>query len=270
VNLKRVFGFLLVFAAAAGFVFSVFGLIEIWRYRPAVTQSVSDTLKLFDQALSTTQDGLSMIDQTVQTTMADVASLKTTTLALAQAIHDTNPALDSLANLTRKDFPAAVSATQTSLASAQSSALLIDNVLGTLTSIPFLPVAVYKPDVPLHTALAQVSTNLNSLTPALAIITTSLVDGRNNLSAVEVELNKISETANGMNTQLGSAKVVIAQYKEVVAQLKLRVEATQQVVSTWIMTFTWILSFVFGWLFFVELGLCMQGLDLERGNRSTI
>ena len=261
--LRKMFGLLLVIAAVAGFIFSVVGLVEIWRYRPAVTQAVIDNLSLLDRALNTTQDGLTIVGQVVQTTTGGVASLQTTTQALALAIHDTNPVLDSLASLTSKDFPAAVGATQTSLASAQSSALLIDNVLGVLTSIPFSPVA-YKPDVPLHTALAQVSTSLNSITPSLATISTSLADGKTNLGVVEVELNNISETTKEISTSLGSAQTVIDQYKAITTQLKTRVEAIQRLAPAWMMTITWILSFVLGWLLIAQLGLGAQGLDMLR------
>jgi hypothetical protein len=267
VIVRRLVGFLFVIAAVAGVIFSVIGLIDIWRYRPMVTLTVTDNLALFDQALNTTQDGLTIVGQVVQTTTVDVASLQTTTQALARAIHDTNPMLDSLTSLTGKDFPAAVGATQTSLASAQGSALLIDNVLAALTSIPFSPVAAYKPDVPLHTALAQVSTSLNALTPSLATINTSLADGKTNLGVVEVELNKISETTKGISNTLSSAQTVIDQYQAVTTQLKARVEATQLVAPAWMTTITWILSFVLGWLLIVQLGLCAQGLDMLRGRR---
>ena len=60
-KLRRLFGLLLIVAAAAGFVFSVVSLFEIWHYRPVVTQKVIDTLALFDQALNTTQDGLAIV-----------------------------------------------------------------------------------------------------------------------------------------------------------------------------------------------------------------
>jgi hypothetical protein len=265
--LRRIVGFLLVIAAAAGIIFSLIGLIEIWRYRPVVTKIVTDNLALGDQALSTTQDVLTIVGQVVQTTASDVASLQATTKELALAIHDTDPMLDSLISLTSKDLPAAVSATQTSLASAQSSALLIDNALAALTSIPFLPVAAYKPDVPLHTALAQVSTSLNTLIPSLATINTSLADGKTNLSVMEVELTKISDTTQGISSTLASAQTVIDQYKAVTTQLKASVETAQLGAQTWIMVITWILSFVLGWLLIAQLGLGVQGLDLVRGRR---
>ena len=265
--LRRLLGFLFVIAAAAGIVFSVVGLIDVWRYRPVVTQTVMDNLALFDRTLNTTQDGLTIVSQVVQTTTVDVASLEITTQSLALAIHDTNPMLDSLASLTSKDFPAAVGATQTSLASAQGSAMLIDNVLAALTSIPFSPVAAYKPAVPLATALAQVSTSLNALTPSLATISTSLADGKTNLSAVEIQLNQISATTKGISDTLGSAQTVIAQYQAVTTQLKLSVEATQLAAPGWMTTITWILTLVLAWLLIAQVGLAAQGLDMLRGRR---
>ena len=267
--LRRLCGFLLVLAAAAGIVFSVGGLIEIWRYRPGVTQTVMDNLALFDQALNTTQDGLTIVGQLVQTTTVDVASLQTTTQALALAIHDTNPMLDSLTSLTSKDLPAAVGATQASLASAQSSALLIDNVLAALTSVPLINVGAYQPAVPLHTALEQVSTSLNGLTPSLAVINTSLADGKTNLGVVEAELKKISETTKGISNTLDGAQTVIDRYQAVATQLKVRVEATQRAAPAWLTTITWGLSFILGWLLIAQLGLGVQGLEMLQGRRET-
>jgi hypothetical protein len=263
--LRKVIGLLLIIAAVAGIIFSVYGLIQVWRIRPAVTQTVTDNLALFDQTLNTTHDGLAIVGQVVQTTTVEVASLQTTTLALAQAIHDTTPMVDSLTSLTGHDLPEAITATKTSLASASSSAQLIDNVLTALTSIPFSPVAGYKPDVPLHTALAQVSASLDTLTPSLATINNSVASGKANLGVVETELNNVSETTRGISDTLGGALVVINQYQGVVAQLKLNVEATQLVAPGWITTITWVLTFVLVWLFVAQLGLGAQGLEMLRG-----
>jgi len=265
--LRKLIGFVFILAAAAGIIFSILGLIQVWRLRPIVTQTVSYNLNLFDETLATTQQGLTIVSQVVQTTTVDVASLQTTTHALAQTIHDTSPMLDSLTSLTGKDFPAAVSATQTSLASAQGSALLIDNVLSALTSIPFSPVAAYQPAVPLHTALAQVSASLDALTPSFAAINTSLADGKTNLSVVETELNNISDTTKGISDTLGSAQTVIAQYQGVTAQLKQSVEATQLVAPAWVTTVAWVLTFVLAWLLIAQLALAAQGLDMLGGRR---
>jgi hypothetical protein len=164
-------------------------------------------------------------------------------------------------------LPAAITATQTSLASGQSSALLIDNVLAALTNIPFSTVTVYKPDVSLHTALGQVSISLDTLTPSLATISTSLANGQTNLGVVEVQLTNISDTTKGNSDTLGSAQTVIGQYQAVTSQLKLPVEATQAAALGWVTTATWVLTFVLAWLLIAQLGLAAQGLDILRARR---
>jgi hypothetical protein len=267
VKIRRLVGFLFLAAAAAGFIFTVICLFEIWNYRPLVALSVTDTLALYDQTLIATQDGLTSIGQLVETTTLDVASLQATTSALAQTIHETTSTMDSLTGLTGKDLPDAIDATQTSLTSAQSSVLLIDKRLKAITRIPILPVAAYKPDVPLHTPFAQVSDSLNSIKPALVTLTSSLGTGKTNLGVVEVEFNKISETTKVISSALSNAQTVIDQYKAITILLNLRVEVTQLAFAGWISTFAWILSFLLGWLMIVQLSLCMQGLELLRGRR---
>jgi hypothetical protein len=266
-NIRRLLGFLFLIAAAAGIIFSIVSLIQIWRYEEVVTQNVVDNLALVDQALDATQDGLTVVDQVVETTKVDVTSLQTTTRALALAIHDTNSMLTSLSTMASKDFPDSVKATQTSLASAESSALLIDNTLAVITSIPFLPLSAYKPQVPLHTALAEVSTSLDSIPTSLATIHTSLDNGKVNLEVVEVELDNISETTKEISSALGSAQTAIGHYQTVTKQVKARVEALQLVAPGWIKTVTWVLSFVLVWVLISQLGLGLQGLDILQAHR---
>ncbi len=262
--LKRLFGLLLIFAAAAGLIFSVVGILAIWHYKPIAQQKTTETLALLDQTLTTTQDGLTVAGQVVQTTTADVGSLQAAIQAVAQTIHETNPMLDTMTVLTSKDFPATIDATQTSLSSAQSSALLIDNVMGTLSSIPLLPLSPYKPNVPLHTALAQVSASLDSLPPALDTINTSLVAGKTDLGTVEGELNDMSKTTQGIGSALGSSQAIIDQYKTATTQLQLRVEAAQKAAPGWITLIAWVSSIFLAWLLVAQLGMCIQGLEMLR------
>jgi hypothetical protein len=269
IKIRKGLGLIFIITAVIGMIFSLVGLFEVWRYRPIVTQSVTDNLALLSHTLNTTQDGLLVIDQMLQNVTIDIASLESTTQALALTIHDTNPILDSLTNLTGKDLPAAITATQTSLSSAQGSAQLIDNTLEVLTSIPFSPAKAYKPDVPLHTALAQVAASLNMLPSSLTNIRDSLTIGKSNLSAVETELNKISETTKGISTSLSGAQTVINQYQEITTQLQARVGVAQQAASFWITGVAWALSLIFVLLFISQLGLGVQGFEMFRDERPT-
>jgi hypothetical protein len=267
VDARRVLGFAFVIAAMLGIIFSVVALIEMWIFRPALIRNVMDNLSLFDQALSTTQDGLTVMDQTVQSMTVDVDTLQATTESLNLAIQDTNTMLDSMSTLTSTDVPNAIKSIQTSLTSAQNSALLIDTGLSTLTSIPFLDVSAYKPEVPLHTALANVSTSLNALTPSLVAINSSLVEGRNTLADVDLQLKTISETTREMKDSLDKAQLVIDQYKSVTTRLQSRVDSAQASAPAWINAFVWLVSFVLFWLMVAQLGLGVQGVDMIRDRR---
>ncbi len=266
-NIRRQLGFLFVIAAVAGIIFSVISLVQIWRYEQVVTETLVDNLTLVDQALNATQEGLTVVDDVVETTKVDVASLQTTTHALALAIHDMSSMFDSLSILASEDFPDSISATQKSLESAQSSALVIDNTLTVLASIPFSPAGSYKPEVPLHTALADVSTSLDSLPASLATIDKSLDNGKVNLAVVEVELNKISDTTKEMSRALGNAQTTIGHYQTVTKELKVRVETLRLGAPAGIKTIAWILSFVLIWVLISQLGLGLQGLDTIKAHR---
>lgn len=267
VNIRRMVGFVFVISATLGIIFSFVALVELWIFRPVLVRNVMDNLSLFDQALTTTQDGLSVMEQTVQTMIVDVDTLQATSASLNLAIHDTNTMLDSVATLTSKDVPNAIRSIQTSLASAQNSALLIDTGLSALTSIPFLDVSAYKPEVPLHTALANVSTSLNALNPSLVAINASLVEGRNTLADVDLQLKTISETTTEMKDSLDKAQMVINEYKSVTIKLQSRVDSAQASAPAWINAFTWLVSFVLFWLMIAQLGLGVQGVDMIRARR---
>jgi uncharacterized protein YoxC len=259
--LKKIFGFLLVIASLAGIIFSVFGMVEVWRFRPVLTRAVDENLALADKMLITTEDGLTLVGQMLQTISADVGSLNTTIQAVAQAIHAVNPMFDSLSLLASKNLTDAVSATQSSLNSAQGSALLIDNVLTTLTSIPLLGMAQYQPKVPLHTALADVSTSLDKIPSSLNTISTSLSAGKENLNLVEAEMANISGTVQGISDNLDSTQKVVDQYKQIVVQIKTNVETAQRTAPTWITGLAWGATIFLGWLLIMQLNLLIQGLD---------
>jgi hypothetical protein len=84
---------------------------------------------------------------------------------------------------------------------------------------------------------------------------------------VEAQLGQVSNTIQGMSTNLTDAQTVINHYIAVTTQLKTNVETAQLNAPTWITSITLILSLVLGWLVIAQLGLGMQGFDLVRGSR---
>jgi hypothetical protein len=264
---KKFIGYLLILAAAGGIIFSLAGLVFIWSYKPVLTRSVKENLALVDQSLGSTQEVLTIVDNMVQAPSIDIASLQTTVESVAKTMQDVDPALETLIQLTSQDFPNAITSTKSSLAAAQGSALLIDNVLTALTSIPLLTVTPYQPDVPLHIALANVSSSMDTLLSSMSGITTSLSDARENLANMDEGITSILDTTQTIVDTLDSAKEIISQYQTLLTELTTKVETAQINAPTWITAAAVILSFLFLWLLIAQLGLGLQGIDLLRAHK---
>jgi hypothetical protein len=263
-TLRKTAGTLLVAAAGAGIILSLLGLLAVWVYRPKVTRSVVENLALVNQGFNSTEAVLSTVDQMVQTTSADVSSLQTTTQALSLGIHDANPMFDSLMQLTGRDLPNAITSTQASLASAQSSAVLIDNTLSAISRLPIFPVPPYNPDVPLHTALQNVSTSLDNLSPSLLKINASLGSGKTDMAAVDTELSRISASTQEIGISLANAQAVLIVYKGTIRQLRSNLEGATGKLPKWILIGCWIVSLVFAWTIISQIGLGLHGLEMMQ------
>jgi chromosome segregation ATPase len=261
-DVRKGLGYLFVFTAALGLIMGLFMLVSVWRYRPILLELISGNIQILDQSLTTTQDGLEIISQEVQLISTNMTSLLDTTQALGDTIHASGPMLDSLNNLTSKDLPNTITATQSALLSAQSSAQLMDNVLSTLTSIPFINVAPYQPQVPLHTALSDVSTSLNSLRPALVSINASLTLSKNNMSALEKEMTKISETTKDMSSTFSGVQAIVNQYKVTTQTLQNQIQAIRSAAPGWINSLAYLFTLGLLWFMLAQASLLAQGLYL--------
>ncbi len=238
------------------------GLGATWFYQPRITKAIETNLSLTDQSLNYTESILATVNQVVESTKTDVTSLQETTSTMAAAIKDANPMLDTLIKLTGKDLPTTIDTTQSSLASAESTALLIDNVLGALTKVPFSPIAPYKPAIPLHTALANVSSSLNSLKPSLQEINTSIATGKTNMDTVGEQLSSIAASTQGINDSLNSAQADVSGYQTAINQLKDNVEKAQRTAPRTILIASWIITLLLVWILITQAGLGILGLSI--------
>jgi hypothetical protein len=263
-SLRRLSGVLLIIFAGTGIFLCILGLVFGWIYEPKLTTTIVDNLTLIDQSLTSTEVVLTTVEKMVQITSLDVASLQTTTKALSIGIHDANPMFDSLIQLTGKDLPEAIGTTQASLDSAQSSALIIDNTLSAVTRLPYFPLPPYKPAVPLHTALENVSTSLNTIKPSLLKINTSLSGGKSDLQIVDSELTKIIESTQKIAGSLGDAETVINNYKRSISQLRVNMHGMESAIPRWILICAWMLTFLLIWLILGQVGLALHGYEILK------
>ncbi|MCE1253655.1 MAG: hypothetical protein LWX83_08925, partial [Anaerolineae bacterium] len=250
--------------AGLGMLFCMAGLYLVWFYSPVVTKTVLENLDVFLQSVTTTEAGLTAVQESILTIQDDALALKRVTGVLSQGILDSEPILDSFSQLTGEDLPDTIHATQNSLAAAEKSAKLMDDMMTSLASIPFSPVKAYKPEIPLHTALGQISQNLDDIPDSLKTINLSLKDSRKNFDAMQTELDQLAGSMDTINKNLSNAGEVINQYHQSTLLLKERITTARNSAAGVIQNLVWFLTFLLVWFFIIQWGVLLYALDMQR------
>lgn len=261
---SRLTGFSLILAAIAGIVLSIWGLVSIWRIKGPFTAQAQADLALLQATLSATENGLAAAGETLISTQESVRSLISTLDTVADSIEDTTPVIESLSRLIDADLPATILSTRRSIVAAQVSARLIDDILGSLTSIPLLNLNRYAPQVPLNVALAQVAESLGEIPGSLYEMEDGMEATRRNVVLIEIQTRDIGYQVNLLNLSLGEAEDVIASYQTVLNELVNRTAYIQANLTRWINSTVTFLTVVLIWLAVTQLGLLTQGLEMIR------
>jgi hypothetical protein len=267
VAVARIIGTILMVTAFFGLLFSSLAIVQTWRVKPGLESRLDSLLNLLDATINTTTEGLAIVESSLETASGNVNSLEEATQTLAQSISDSAPMVDSLIGLVGEELPETITATQISLESAQTSALLIDNMLATISQIPFLGLGRYQPEVPLNDALGQVSASLAGLPASLATIETSLETASANLVVIEQQVSAIGQDIRQINENLASARAVIDDYQATIGSLQTQVHLAQAGLPLWLNRLAWLLTFVLAWLGIMQVGLFSQGLALASLNQ---
>ena len=256
----RFLGIVLVVFAVTGMLLSLAGLAGVWGYKKRVETNLAQKLDLLSTTLETTTQGLEIASQSLETSSESITAIQTTLDALAISIEDSAPMLDSLDTLLSDDLPATITSTQTSLASAQSSAKIIDGFLNFVSLI--LPGDPYNPAVPLHEALGQVSASLDGLPGSFTEMAASLETTNDNLVVIKANVELIATSVSQIERSLTDAKAVISQYQVVIVDLQQTIETAKNQLPSWLNGLAWISTLLLLWLGVMQIGLLLQGLDV--------
>jgi DNA repair ATPase RecN len=261
-NINRIFGLILVIAAIAGLLFNIAGVVFVWKVKENVTTSLVSTATSVNTALGTTVQALDVAQNSLTTSMESVRTMERTLNATASTIETSSPMVDSLAGVMKKDLPDTITSAQTSLASAQESARLIDSFLRALTRVPFIPDNLYDPPVPLDVALKSVSDSLQGLPKSFTTMGDSLTTTKGSLTTMRTDVTQIASNIREINTSLENAQTVIRQYRITVADLQTKANSSTARIPTFVNAAAWVLTFVFTWLALTQIGLLFQGMEM--------
>jgi len=263
--MKHIAGIVLIIIAALSLLVSLFGLIQIWTIRQPLADAAVVGIDLCVETLDTTSDALHVVSDSLQSARDTVTTVERTTLSVAETMSTTRTTVGSFANLMGKDLPTSIDATRTALKSAQSSAVVVDNVLTMLSRVPLINIQ-YNPDVPLNVALGNVASSLDNLPPTFNTIERDLNATGTSLDQVITDFYDLPKTTRPVQVNIADAQQVVARYQRQVDGLQKLIQPIKPSLATLLTVITLGLTFLVFWLGVLQMQMLLKGLELVSQN----
>ncbi|MCK4725256.1 MAG: hypothetical protein KAT29_05630, partial [Anaerolineales bacterium] len=244
-----------------GLIFSLAGIFLVWGVKAPLTENLLSTVDLIDTTLEATSSGLTVVDDTLTSTVSDLTSLENTVQTAGKGVDDSVPMVESLSTLLSDNIPQAINATQTGLSSLQAAAGTVESTLQLLTSIPFLPIESYNPEVSFSAALDDVSQSLDAIPQSLSEMENTLSTTEGNLVMLSAQVNIIARNISELKSSVYEIQRVVDQYQDVISTLQEKLDTFRENLQMGITVTAWIFTIIFVWLGIAQIGLLTQGLE---------
>jgi chromosome segregation ATPase len=233
----------------------------VWVVREPLTTNLVNTIDLVSSTLEATSSGLSAVDETLSSTILNITTLESTIQTASKSVDDSVPMVESISGLLSGNLPGAIEATQTGLTTLQDAAGTIESTLKLLTSIPFIPIERYAPEVAFTDALEDISENLDPISQSLVEMESTLNTTQSNITEISADLENISQNISDLNSSLSDIQLVIEQYQEVITTAQEKIDSIRINLGMIITVTAWIFTIIFVWLGIAQLGLLTQGIE---------
>ena len=258
---RKVIGYTFIVAAILGLIFSLAGIVMVWVVKTPLTTNLINTIDLIDTTLEATSSGLTIVDDTLTNTISDLSSIENTVQTAARGIDDSVPMVKSLSALMSENIPQAISSTQTGLSTLQDAARTLESTLRLITSIPFLPIEGYDPDVSFSAALEEVSQSLDAIPQSLSEMDNTMNATKGNLIMLGAQINIIARNISDLQDSFSEIQLVFDQYQEVISGVQVKLDIFRDNLQIVITVSAWIFTIIFIWLGIAQVGLLTQGLE---------
>jgi methyl-accepting chemotaxis protein len=255
---SRVLGALIICAGILGLALSLGGLIFITIASGSAEAALMRELDTIDRSLATTNEGLIVADSALAEAETTLGSLSNTLNSATRAITETRPTIGSLQELAGTGLPQTIEATRQALDGAQDTAVIVDNVLGTLAIFG----VSYNPEVPLNIAIGRISDSLSGLPASLEEVATGLGTAGDSLTSIAGDLEQVATGLDAIAVSVGEATTVIEQYQTIVGDLRGEIALVREGAPVWIMAARIAFSLLMIWLALAQIGLLTQGWEL--------
>ena len=259
IGLRKLLSILIICLTALGILISLFVLVEVWHYRLPVTRKLQSSVDQFSSVLQISDDGLVVIDQVVKNVYTSTVYLNDATNAFSQTIQSTSLFMDSAGVFVGENLLSTITNTQTALGSAQASAKVIDNILGTLSKIPLIGIT-YNPVVPLNQALGDVSTSLDPLQSTLKYFQNDLITTRTSMQAFSIQISGLNQNIQTIQENLVQAELTIYEYQAQITIAQNMLRNAKVNLPSWTNILAWVITLLILLVVFIQISIMLQAI----------
>jgi len=258
---RKVFGVMLIIFSILGLLVSIFAVVQVWHLRIPVATRIYDGLVFSEKVVNTSISGLTVVDSSLTNIRTSLNSLEDSTMLMAQSMEDTSNLIGSFSSLFKTDIKDTLENTKLSVVAAQSSALIIDNLLYGLSRLPLLNM-VYDPPKPLNEALKEIGETLNDMPESMDEISGNLTDSNKNLLSLKDGIDEISMSFADFQRDLSNAQGVIDDYLSDLEKIQAALTTTQENIYNYSLWAAILLTVLIVLIVITQVAAVMQGWDM--------
>ncbi len=231
--IKRIFITLWLAVSLAGIAASLYGILQVWVMRPAVTQNTEELLTNGINVLGSTEEAIQVINGALQNVAASLNDLESSTVLIKESITNTAEMSTTFTMLLEEDFTVMAENTQIALRSSEKSATVIDATLEALSKVPFFGIP-YDPKTSLSFALGEIANEMEDMPAILSELATSLESTTTNLTLLKTQITDVEDNLADMQTTMDDALDLTTDYRTYAKDAKANLQSLHDNASRWI------------------------------------
>jgi methyl-accepting chemotaxis protein len=232
-SVKRLLITLWLVLSLAGIVASLYGILQIWRIRPAATTNINELLTDGINVLGSTDEAILLISQALNNIDTSLNDLESSTVLIKESIHNTASMSSTFKVLLEEDFTVMAENTLIALRSSEKSATVIDATLEALSKVRFFGIP-YDPETSLSFALGEIANEMEDMPEILGELSTSMDSTALNLTSLENQITDVEDNLLDMQSTMDDALDLTKEYRAYAQDAKSNLENLQNHAARWI------------------------------------
>jgi len=268
-NRSRIIGKIMAASGIVGIIIAIIFSLFTWIAKVQINSFLQTTYASLQTVLSTSKNGLALINESLQQADNSLSTIVNVVDDLSVSVNNLVPITNETAEIIGIDLTNIVVDAQTSLDSASSGSKLVDETLKILAAIPLLGLD-FQPDVPLHTSLSLLSSDINDLPDKLSVIQANLLLTGESLDTLSSSIASLSTDLGEFKTDIENSKNVITNYELATDSLELSLNKIQNNTNILLTTVSILITILLIWMLVAQITPLFLAYDILIGKNQYV